>query len=148
MEQTFLRTWDWLVDLFKARSRLEQVRAEKQVLEERCASLEEQLRNERSLREKLNERLQKLETPPVTLEGDEISVLRVLSDQPWRDVGALAQLLAMHRTRVEYNLGRLKELGYIQDRLVASFGPGGGTTFALAQLGRAYLVKNGQLPRD
>jgi hypothetical protein len=68
------------VDLFKARSRLEQVRTEKRSLEKRCEELEEKLSHERLLLVKLNERLQKLGTPPDQLDKDEVRVLVVLSE--------------------------------------------------------------------
>jgi predicted RNase H-like nuclease (RuvC/YqgF family) len=100
----------------------------------------ERFHQERMMVQKLNERLQKLETPPDQLNENEVKILQALSSRVLQ-ADAMAQSLSMNRTRVVHHLDRLQMGNYVGTESAMGL-----VFYSLSVRGREYSVKNELLP--
>jgi hypothetical protein len=144
MWEIVLRVWDWLVDLFKAKSRLKQVRAEKQSLEKRCDALKERLQQSQQMLAKLNERLLKFEVT-TKLDNEAVVILQLLSVSPNGLTDSALVEMGISPTRMSYLITTLYDDAYIAADTLTDDDD---VAYTIAHRGREYLIKNGLVVDD
>jgi multidrug resistance efflux pump len=89
--------------------------------------------------EGLKQQVENKKASTLTLEQTEMDILKMLSDHGELPASAIARYTNLNVTRIEYFMGNLDKQKYIHAYYVSDME----TTYALAQKGKEFLVKNG-----